>query len=54
MFRPYVVIFRYYSYNYLDIGFFFPYTGQCLHVGKMLTYMYALLSEFVLYKVKLL
>jgi hypothetical protein len=36
-------------YNHLDIGFYFPYTGQCLHVGKMLAYMYALLSKFVLY-----
>jgi hypothetical protein len=28
-----------YSYNHLDIGFYSPYTGQCLHVGKVLTYM---------------
>jgi hypothetical protein len=34
-----------YLYNHLDIGFYFPYTGQCLHVGKVLTYMYALLSH---------
>jgi hypothetical protein len=40
-------------YNHLDTGFYFPYTGQCLHVGQMLACMYALLSEFVLYKIKL-
>jgi hypothetical protein len=40
-----------YLYNHLDIGF---YTDQCLHVGKVLTCMYAILSKFVSYKIKLL
>jgi hypothetical protein len=43
-----------YLYSHLDIGFYFPYTGQCLHVRKVLTYMYVLLSKFVLYKIKLI
>jgi hypothetical protein len=43
-----------YSYNHLDIGFYFPYTGQCLHVRKVLKYMYALLWKFLLHKIKLL
>jgi hypothetical protein len=42
-----------YSHNHLGIIFYFPYSGQCLHVGKMLTYICPL-SKFVLYIIKLI